>query len=551
MALKSSLLIVIALFLSHFNFAQDLILTGLMHGPISGSPKAVELFVAADIPDLSIYGLGCANNGGGNPGVEYAFPSGTATAGEFIYVVNDAGSFLSFFGFPANFEEGGSACNFNGNDAFVVYESGNAIDIFGDILTPGDGLPWEYTLGWAHREANTGPDGNVFVQENWSFSALNNFSGQTTNAAASEPYPLGDFVLESLLGCTNLNAQNYNPTAVIDDGSCLIFGCIYAVASNFNPLATKDDGSCIIPECCPEDVTGDGIIGTADLLVVLGAFGSVCDGPAPFEFIQAGTGSFVFNGYAPLADKPITVHYHVPVGDVSNMPIVFVHHGNSRDGDEYRDAWISSANSYNFIVISPEFSAADFPGSLYYMTGFVQDEGGAVNPEELWTFSIIEPLFSFVKDDVGNSSASFDMFGHSAGAQFVHRFMLFTSNTSVNRAISANAGWYTVPDVNINFPYGLIESPSGVAEMPTFFGRNLIVHLGQADNDPNDPVLNTSAGANAQGPHRYARGLHFFSESQSICAANALPFLWTKVEVPGVGHDFQVMSVEAAMLLFE
>ena len=38
------------------------------------------------------------------------------------------------------------------------------------------------------------------------------------------------------------------------------------------------------------------------------------------------------------------------------------------------------------------------------------------------------------------------MFGHSAGGQFVHRFVQFKPNSRVNYAISANAGWYTVPD---------------------------------------------------------------------------------------------------------
>ncbi|MBN2565503.1 MAG: hypothetical protein JXB46_07305 [Candidatus Eisenbacteria bacterium] len=52
--------------------ASDLIITGLIDGPLSGGlPKAVELKACADIPDLSIYGLGCANNGGGTDGTTF------------------------------------------------------------------------------------------------------------------------------------------------------------------------------------------------------------------------------------------------------------------------------------------------------------------------------------------------------------------------------------------------------------------------------------------------------------------------------------------------
>ena len=47
-----------------------------------------------------------------------------------------------------------------------------------------------------------------------------------------------------ILGCTNPEAENYNPKATKDDGSCRILGCTDRGAKNFNPKATDDDGSC-------------------------------------------------------------------------------------------------------------------------------------------------------------------------------------------------------------------------------------------------------------------------------------------------------------------
>jgi hypothetical protein len=58
-------------------------------------------------------------------------------------------------------------------------------------------------------------------------------------------------------GCTDPMANNYNPEATIDDGSCItsILGCTDPTAFNFNPEATEDDGSCIpVVEGCT-DVT--------------------------------------------------------------------------------------------------------------------------------------------------------------------------------------------------------------------------------------------------------------------------------------------------------
>lgn len=52
----------------------------------------------------------------------------------------------------------------------------------------------------------------------------------------------------SIYGCTNPNAENYNPCATIDDGSCVfppLLGCTDPNAANYNPLATQDDGSCV------------------------------------------------------------------------------------------------------------------------------------------------------------------------------------------------------------------------------------------------------------------------------------------------------------------
>ena len=52
-----------------------------------------------------------------------------------------------------------------------------------------------------------------------------------------------------ILGCTDESAPNYNPLANTDDGSCAILGCTDPTALNYNPSATIDDGSCIILGC--------------------------------------------------------------------------------------------------------------------------------------------------------------------------------------------------------------------------------------------------------------------------------------------------------------
>jgi hypothetical protein len=83
-------------------------------------------------------------------------------------------------------------------------------------------------------------------------------------------------------GCTVSCACNYDATAVISDDTACTFdncsGCTYEGALNFNANASSDDGSCQfdLSNPCPADLNEDGSVTTADLLLFLGAFGSIC-----------------------------------------------------------------------------------------------------------------------------------------------------------------------------------------------------------------------------------------------------------------------------------
>ena len=103
--------------------AQDMVITGVIDGPLSGgTPKAIELCVLNDIPDLSIYGVGSANNGGGSDGEEFTFPAVAASAGTFIHVASESPQFQAFFGFAPAYTSG--AMSINGDDAIFVERGG-------------------------------------------------------------------------------------------------------------------------------------------------------------------------------------------------------------------------------------------------------------------------------------------------------------------------------------------------------------------------------------------------------------------------------------------
>ena len=165
-----------------------MVITGIVDGPLpGGTPKAIELYVLSDIPDLSIFGFGSANNGGGSDGQEFTFDAVSATAGQFIYVASEDVEFANFFGFAPDYTH--SAASINGDDAIELFENGNVIDTFGEINVDGTDQAWEYLDGWAKRHNSTGPDGVVFDLANWSLSGINALDGETSNATAVLPFP--------------------------------------------------------------------------------------------------------------------------------------------------------------------------------------------------------------------------------------------------------------------------------------------------------------------------------------------------------------------------
>ncbi|MCF8245683.1 MAG: lamin tail domain-containing protein [Saprospiraceae bacterium] len=154
--------------------------------------KGCELKALQDIPDLSIYSVGFANNGGGTDGEEAFLPAISLLAGECVWVTNDSAKFHDFFGFPPTLAD--NDAGINGDDAIELFENGQVIDVFGELSYPsGSTLAWNYLDGWAYRKDGTDPDGILFTLNNWSYSGTDVFDLQTSNATASVPFPVCDY----------------------------------------------------------------------------------------------------------------------------------------------------------------------------------------------------------------------------------------------------------------------------------------------------------------------------------------------------------------------
>lgn len=167
----------------------NLILTGIVDGPLSGgTPKAIELYAVSDIADLSQYGVELVSNAGSSAGaLETAF-SGSATAGDFIYVATEATNFNSVFGFNPDFTT--NDVNHNGDDDFYIYGPGNTlIDVWGGSDgVDNTGTTADILDSWAYRK-NGESANTTFTASEWTIAPVNSLDSlDASQTAAAVPF---------------------------------------------------------------------------------------------------------------------------------------------------------------------------------------------------------------------------------------------------------------------------------------------------------------------------------------------------------------------------
>lgn len=145
--------------------------------------KAIHLVANQDIPDLSIYSIGVANNGGGTDGIEYTLPAQSASQGDDILIAREPALISAYFGICIDeFEyvlQANSSISQNGNDAIELFKGNTVIETFGNADVDGTGQSWEYSGSWAYKY-----DGN------WTYGGLDCSIGSSTNQASSCQYPI-------------------------------------------------------------------------------------------------------------------------------------------------------------------------------------------------------------------------------------------------------------------------------------------------------------------------------------------------------------------------
>ena len=178
-----------------------------------------------------------------------------------------------------------------------------------------------------------------------------------------------------------------------------------------------------------------------------------------------------------------------------------------------------------------------------------KSNGDLLKDETLYLNDSIEYFFNFFKSKYKLHTNTYKIYGHSAGAQFVHRYLLITQEPAVDQAVIANAGWYTVISDN-NYPYGIRNIPVEFKgnQLKNFLDYRISLLIGS--DDIGNTSLNTSEGAMLQGLNRYQRAENFFDYLLMYGEQKNLPVRWKYQVVEGAIHSNEKMAPSAFNILF-
>lgn len=207
--------------------------------------------------------------------------------------------------------------------------------------------------------------------------------------------------------------------------------------------------------------------------------------------LLAGTahGQTIGEGRGETAVGVLATPLQVLTNRPSCMPrlVIAVFHGLGRSTAVERDAVKPLADRLCAVVVVPLFDAARFPYTGYQLGEAAK--GGIFLPPGDRTVDMVAPLIDWARTASGQANLPYALMGHSAGGQFLQRFLALP----------------------------------------------ITVLLGQFDTGSEN--LSTESEAVAQGENRLVRGRNTITMAEKTARERGWALGWTKAEVPAVGHS--------------
>lgn len=246
----------------------------------------------------------------------------------------------------------------------------------------------------------------------------------------------------------------------------------------------------------------------------------------------------------------------------STNPTIIIVHGVDRNPEDYFKRALLLHDKFGYGIIAIEISAENFPGSRNFQQGGLLSSKGELIDKKNWTFTMVNDLVLFLKKQKAFKRSSISIWGHSAGAQFVHRLALLAPSENILKYFSCNAGNYTALDLDTSYPYGIEdvkeiitqnENPrrqslieySSESNFPYEINvtrrlspkenpkANLIILVGDKDIDTDGENLSQTDGSLKQGANRFERAHYFVNSAENMNYKKWPSFLI----MPNVNHS--------------
>ena len=202
----------IFIFLFHSSFGQQVIITGIVDGTLSGgNPKGIELYIDGAV-DLSSYQLWKSSNGG-------SFSNKGTLSGnysnEFVYLTNNSTNFATVFGSSGDFGNVivDGDVNGNGDDGFQIrlISNNSVIDQVWE-----DNTSDQYRDSYMYRNDATGPDGS-WISGNWTIPGNDTLDGASA-AGIQSTVPFGTYSVTANTTWTGSSGTDWNTSGNWSNG---------------------------------------------------------------------------------------------------------------------------------------------------------------------------------------------------------------------------------------------------------------------------------------------------------------------------------------------
>jgi len=247
-----------------------------------------------------------------------------------------------------------------------------------------------------------------------------------------------------------------------------------------------------------------------------------------------------------MLDPATSVCVHPPAGPLfhpasgSDLPDCFLAnvrpgnrvlvaiHGVSRNAAEIAARFAADPAYREVTIIAPLFDRKQF-GKYQQM---IAERPGSIPADQA-----LLGLLASLERSHGLDCGKVLLFGFSGGAQMAHRFAMFHP-AKVKRLCVVSAGWYTLPNTKLSYPYGLADAPSHAAIGSEFLEIPTVVMVGSRDTRVDHSVRQDPQIIQHQGRNRLRRARVWVKMMQVRAASCGHEPDIHLVTVPDVSHDF-------------